>query len=85
MRSQRRLKKNVKVGKDVDLYELPIMRHHEMDGGPYMTLSTVSKDPKSGVYNCSYHRMEVKSKNRTAMHASPRHLWKIFRTYEEPK
>ena len=77
------VKENVKVGKDVDLYELPIMRHHEMDGGPYMTLSTVSKDPKSGVYNCSYHRMEVKSKNRTAMHASPRHLWKIFRTYEE--
>ena len=77
------VKENVKVGKDVDLYELPIMRHHEMDGGPYMTLSTVSKDPKSGVYNCSYHRMEVKSKNSTAMHASPRHLWKIFRTYEE--
>ena len=34
------VKQNVKTGKDVDLYELPIMRHHEMDGGPYMTLST---------------------------------------------
>ena len=28
------VKENVKVGTDVDLYELPIMRHHEMDGGP---------------------------------------------------
>jgi 2,5-furandicarboxylate decarboxylase 1 len=27
--------------------------------------------------------MEVKSKNSTALYASPRHLWKIFRDYEE--
>jgi UbiD family decarboxylase len=27
--------------------------------------------------------MEVKSKNSTAIHASPRHLWKIFKEYEE--
>ena len=77
------VKEVVKVGRDVDLYELPIMRHHEMDGGPYITLSTVSRDRKSGIYNCSYHRMEVKSKNTTACHASPRHLWRIFRDYEE--
>lgn len=77
------VKEVVKKGSEVDLYDLPIMRHHYMDGGPYITLSTISKDPKSGVYNCSYHRMEIKSKNTTACHASPRHLWKIFRTYEE--
>ena len=69
-------------GKDVDLYEIPIMRHHEMDGGPYIVLSTITKDKKSGIYNCSYHRMEVKSKNMTALYASPRHLWKIYRDYE---
>jgi 3-polyprenyl-4-hydroxybenzoate decarboxylase len=55
------VKENVMVGKNVDLYEIPIMRHHEMDGGPYIVLSTVTKDKKSGIYNCSYHRMEVKS------------------------
>jgi UbiD family decarboxylase len=77
------VKEVVKVGPDVDLYEIPVMRHHYMDGGPYLTLSTISKDPKTGIYNCSYHRMEVKSKNTTAAHASPRHLWKIFREYEE--
>src|SRR5574341_2155553 len=76
------VKENVRVGKDVDLYEIPIMRHHEMDGGPYIVLSTVTKDKKSGIYNCSYHRMEVKSKNSTALYASPRHLWKIYRDYE---
>jgi 2,5-furandicarboxylate decarboxylase 1 len=76
------VKENVMAGKDVDLYEVPIMRHHEMDGGPYIVLSTVTKDKKSGIYNCSYHRMEVKSKNTTALYASPRHLWKIYRDYE---
>jgi 2,5-furandicarboxylate decarboxylase 1 len=59
------------------------MRHHEMDGGPYIVLSTITKDRKSGIYNCSYHRMEVKSKNSTALYASPRHLWKIYKDYEE--
>ncbi len=58
------------------------MRHYEMDGGPYSTLSTITKDRKSGIYNCSYHRMEIKSPNRTALYASPRHLWRIYCDYE---
>jgi UbiD family decarboxylase len=77
------VKEVVKVGKDVDMFSLPVMRHHYMDGGPYIVLSTVTKDRKSGIYNCSYHRMEVKSKNMTALYASPRHLWKIFRDHED--
>ena len=77
------VKEVVKVGKDVDLFELPIMRHHYMDGGPYIVLSTVTKDRGTGIYNCSFHRMEIKSRNTTALYASPRHLWKIFRDYED--
>jgi len=77
------VKEVVKTGSDLDLFELPIMRHHYMDGGPYIVLSTVTKDRQSGIYNCSYHRMEVKTKNMTALYASPRHLWKIFRDHEE--
>ena len=77
------VKEVVKVGRDVDIFELPVMRHHYMDGGPYIVLSTITKDRKSGIYNCSYHRMEVKAKNRTALYASPRHLWKIFRDHED--
>jgi 2,5-furandicarboxylate decarboxylase 1 len=82
-KKQAPVKQNIMVGKDVDLYQIPIMRHHEMDGGPYIVLSTITKDRKSGIYNCSYHRMEVKSKNSTALYASPRHLWKIYKDYEE--
>ncbi len=82
-KKQAPVKEVVKTGKDVDMFELPVMRHHYMDGGPYIVLSTITKDRKSGIYNCSYHRMEVKSKNMTALYASPRHLWKIFRDHEE--
>ena len=82
-KKQAPVKEVVKVGKDVDLFALPVMRHHYMDGGPYIVLSTITKDRKSGIYNCSYHRMEVKSKNMTALYASPRHLWKIFRDHED--
>src|SRR3990167_24855 len=82
-KKQDTVKEVVKAGKDVDMFELPIMRHHYMDGGPYVVMSTVTKDRKSGIYNCSYHRMEIKSRNTTALYASPRHLWKIFRDHED--
>jgi 2,5-furandicarboxylate decarboxylase 1 len=77
------VKEMVKTGRDIDVFQIPIMRHHYMDGGPYIVLSTITKDRNSGIYNCSYHRMEVKSKNSTALYASPRHLWKIYRDHEE--
>jgi len=66
----------------VNLKKLPVMRHYEMDGGPYIVLATVVKDRDIGVYNTSYHRMEVKDKNFTSLYTSPRHLWKIFKEYE---
>jgi UbiD family decarboxylase len=59
------------------------MRHHEMDGGPYIDMSSVAKDRHSGVYNCSYHRMEVKERNRTGFLMTLQHTWRIFRGYEE--
>ena len=46
-------------------------------------MSTVTRDRKTGIHNCSYHRMEIKSHNTTGCSASPRHLWKIYRDYEE--
>jgi len=32
-----------------------------MNGGPYIVMSTVTRDRKTGIINCSYHRMEIKS------------------------
>ncbi|MBM4262436.1 MAG: UbiD family decarboxylase [Deltaproteobacteria bacterium] len=77
------LKEIVRIGEAVDLYELPLLKHHEMDGGPYLDMSSVAKDRASGVYNCSYHRMEVKDRNHTGFLMTLQHMWRIFRGYEE--
>jgi UbiD family decarboxylase len=82
-RDEAPVKEIVKTGDDADLYELPVMRHHEMDGGPYLDMSTVGRDRDSGVYNVSYHRMEVKDRHHMGFLMSLQHMWRIFRGYED--
>ena len=77
------VKEVIRTGENVDLHELPLMRHHEMDGGPYVDMSSVARDRGSGVYNCSYHRMEVKDRSHTGFLMTLQHMWRIFRGYEE--
>ncbi len=77
------VKEMIATGANVDLYELPLLRHHQMDGGPYIDMSSVARDRNSGVYNCSYHRMEVKDRNHTGFLMTLQHMWRIFRAYEE--
>jgi UbiD family decarboxylase len=77
------VKEIIRTGGDVDLHELPLMRHHQMDGGPYIDMPSVAKDRTTGVYNASYHRMEVKDRNHTGFLMSLQHMWRIFRRYEE--
>ena len=77
------VKEIIQTGDQVDLYELPLLKHHEMDGGPYIDMSSVARDRNSGVYNCSYHRMEVKDRNHTGFLMTLQHMWRIFRAYEE--
>ncbi len=75
----------VLTGGDVDLGELPIFRHFTEDAGPYITNGiVVAKDPETGVRNASFHRMQVKGKNRigTSLH-SRRHLWDYQRRAEQ--
>jgi len=77
------VKEVICAGSQVNLYELPLLKHHEMDGGPYIDMSSVARDRATGVYNCSYHRMEVKDRNHTGFLMSLQHMWRIFRGYEE--
>ena len=77
------VKEVMQTGENVDLHDLPLMRHHEMDGGPYVDMSSVARDRGSGVYNCSYHRMEVKDRSHTGFLMTLQHMWRIFRGYEE--
>ncbi len=82
-RAEAPVKEIVKIGDEADLTEFPIMRHHYMDGGPYLDMASIGKDYETGIYNTSYHRMEVKGPRLTGFYMSPRHMWKIFKGYEE--
>ena len=39
------VKQVVRRGDQADLRELPIVRHHRMDGGPYVDMTPVMRDP----------------------------------------
>jgi UbiD family decarboxylase len=75
----------VMQGDQVDLGRLPIIRHFAEDAGPYVTNGiVVAKDPDTGVRNASFHRMQLRSRNRlgTSLH-SRRHLWDYARRADE--
>jgi len=81
------VKRNIVHGEDVDIRDLPIIRHHEMDAGPYFTMAVVAKHPEwgtaPGVHNVSFHRMQYRGPKETGIHMSPIHTWHIFKSYEE--
>lgn len=55
--SNRGLRESIKV---TELgHQLPIVKHHSKDGGPYITGGIIlAKDPETGIHNLSYHRMQ---------------------------
>ena len=69
------VKEVVRTGQSLDLRELPVLTHHEMDGNPYLVDAIVAADPETGVHNSSHHRMLVRGKDELGLWMSPRHLW----------
>ena len=74
-RKEAPVKEVVKTGPSLDLRELPVLTHHEMDGNPYLVDAIVAADPETGVHNSSHHRMLVRGKDELGLWMSPRHLW----------
>jgi UbiD family decarboxylase len=72
------VKEVVRTGDQVDLYDLPILVHNEMDGHPNLVDAIVAADPDTGCYNSSHHRQMVKGKDRLGVYMSPRHLWNYW-------
>lgn len=72
-------------GDEVDTSSLPLVVHHERDGGPYVTAGiALAKDPGSGRLNCSFNRMMYLGKNRYAIHLTPsKHLWEFYTNAEK--
>lgn len=76
------VKQIVLTGDEVDLRDLPIVRHHDMDAGPYVDMTSVMRDPDSGAYNIAFLRNMYKGPRKLGLHMSPRHNWQIVRKNE---
>lgn len=76
------VKQVVRTGEAADLRVLPMVRHHRMDGGPYIDMTPVMRDPDSGAYNASFQRNQFKGPRKLGIHMSPRHNWQIVRKHE---
>jgi len=65
------------------LSKMPILRHYEKDGGPYITSAiVVAKDCEENE-NVSIHRLMVLNDDHLAIRIVPRHLYQICKEAEE--
>ncbi len=64
---------NVRSGKDVDLWALPVPKWHEGDGGRYIGTgdAIVTRDPDSGEVNLGAYRVMVHDEKTTGLYISP--------------
>lgn len=75
----------IQIGDEIDVSNLPIMQHFKSDVGRYITSAfVVAKDPKKGIRNLSFHRMQVKTSNKMGISLHSRqHLWSYFCVAEQ--
>lgn len=81
-RGQAPVKEITLAGDDADLRKFPIVRHHEMDLGPYIDMIPIMRNPDTGSYNACFLRTMYKGPRRLGLHMSPRHNWEIVRKNE---
>ncbi len=64
------IKENVHTGKDVDVYEFPTPRWHELDGGRYIGTAhmVVTRDPDEGWVNFGAYRTQIQDKTTVTIH-----------------
>ncbi len=81
-RSDAPVKEFVFIGKDVDLRNFPIIRQHEMDGGPFFTMNMINVDPETGTYNGAFQRLMYRSPNETGTCMAPFDTYAIYKRYQ---
>jgi len=52
----------VQTGANIDVAQLPIVKHYEMDLGPVLTMTCCMRDPDTGVYDISFIKNFYKGK-----------------------
>jgi 2,5-furandicarboxylate decarboxylase 1 len=76
------VKEVVKLGAEADLRELPVVTHHEGDGGPYLTQPVISRDPDDGTHNVAFHRLMVRGPRETGIYMAPFHTMDNYVKHE---
>ena len=74
----------IKLADQVDLTEIPILTHYDVNAAPYITAGiVVAADPDSGVRNTSYNRLMMAGKRELRIFmAIGRHLWTLHNRLE---
>jgi len=74
----------IQTGDDVDLAQVPLLTHYDVNAAPYVTAGiVVAADPDTGVRNTSYNRMMMAGKRELRIFmAVGRHLWTLHNKLE---
>ncbi len=64
---------NVHLGEDINLYEFPVPRYHEHDGGRYIGtgVAVIMKDPDEGYVNVGVQRVMIHDEKTLGLYISP--------------
>lgn len=76
------VKEVIRTGDEVDLADFPIIRQHEMDGGPFFTMNMINVDPETGVYNGAFQRLMYRSPKETGTCMAPFDTYAIYKRYQ---
>ncbi|HLC26361.1 MAG TPA: UbiD family decarboxylase [bacterium] len=72
---------HIYTGEQADLRMFPMVRHHHMDGGPYIDMAVLVKDLDGGFYNAAFLRTMYQEPRQLGIYMSPRHSWFIHQKY----
>lgn len=69
------VKENIHIGNDVDLFEFPTPKWHELDGGRYIGTGCVviTRDPEEGWVNLGAYRVQIHDKNTATIQIDSGH------------
>jgi len=75
-------KEIIKIGDQASLYDIPVVKISEDDGGPFIPAGmAIVKDPETGIRNMSIHRQQVFDERTTGFLILPRQARRIHDKY----
>jgi UbiD family decarboxylase len=77
---------NIRTGKKINLFEFPVPKWHEKDGGRFIGTGhvVITRDPDTGAVNLGTYRVQAHDANTTGLHIShAKHSWMHINKYHE--